>query len=92
MTEQTLSVSTRDAQFLAALTALGSVVLNPASTADMLEHNLTAFAVLFCVHYSGDEANALKQRIVALLPEDGPLILQPVIVPLIPVSSTTLMQ
>lgn len=72
-THSTLTMTTRDAQWLAALTSVGATLLNPMTTDHDVEHNLDALSALFVRYYSGTEGDALMQRIRALLPVETPL-------------------
>ena len=63
----------RDLQWLSALDAAISTLLHPEATDDELEFNLNAVEVLYVLHYSRDEALALRDRMHALLPADTPM-------------------
>lgn len=66
----TLTLSTRDVQWLAAIMEIGATLLSDTVTERELQFNLDAIETLFVAHYSGTEGNALAQRVRALLPPD----------------------
>lgn len=70
----TLALSQRDAEWLAAITAVVGSMLNPACTDEQAESNVIALERLFYARYSGAEGNALMLRIREHLPADTPLV------------------
>lgn len=67
-----LSLSTRDAQFLAASLCVAASLLNPDATDDAW-HNEAMLKALFSRHYSAAEFNDLLHRAKAVVPADSPL-------------------
>ena len=70
---QNVPLTTRDVQWLTALDAAISTLINPRATDADVEFNLDAVEHLYIFHYSRDEALALRDRLHALLPSDTPM-------------------
>ena len=70
---QNIPLTTRDVQWLTALDAAISTLLSPHATDDEVEHNMDALEYLYVLHYSYDEALALRNRLHAILPADTPM-------------------
>lgn len=72
----TLTLSARDAQFLVVLQSTYAAYIHALVSGDdrPLDRNEDARDRLFLTHYSPDEANALAERVRALLPADSVLI------------------
>lgn len=73
----TLSVSIRDLQYLvtahAAMRSLVMALAYDTVPEGTVQNNIDALLELHETHYSGDESNALMQRLRALLPLDSPV-------------------
>ncbi len=66
----TLSLSSRDAQWLAAALGVCATLLSTTASDEVTAFNLDSLSRLFEDHYSGSEAQALTWRTRALLPLD----------------------
>lgn len=66
-------LSVRDLQWLSALDAAISTLINPGATEEQVEFNIDAVEHLYDFHYSRDEALALRKRLHALLPPETPM-------------------
>jgi hypothetical protein len=71
---RTVTLSGRDVQWLTALVALSTTVLNPNATRAALENNVDTLCELFdSHHYSGAEINALYDMLYNALPITSPI-------------------
>ena len=66
----TLTLSLRDAQWVAAVLSVTPTILSTAVSGEVVAHNLNSLVQLFNDHYSASEGNALVARARALLPSD----------------------
>lgn len=68
-----LTLSTHDAQWIAAVLGVCSSILNPRSSDALVDSNVDALEELFVTQYSPSEYNALTARVRMLLPADSRL-------------------
>ena len=80
-------LTTRDVQWLAVVDVVIAALLDPTSSDHALEVNIEGVEQLYMLHYSSEEAFALRTRLRALIPDNSPVLFVP---PQLPASFTTL--
>ena len=82
-------LTSRDIQWLAVVDVMIASLLDPHVSDDKVDMNADAVERMYTLHYSQEEAFALRERIRALLPRDAPMTFIP---PQFPVLSTATLE
>lgn len=72
-TIQNVPLTTRDVQWLALVDVMVATLLDRNADPEHVDMNLDAIALFYHHYYSHTEANALRDKLRALLPPDAPL-------------------